>query len=131
MGPAGAGFLYCRRDLLEQLTPPMAGCISVVGWEDWREYDLTFLPHGGRFELGGRNLVGLVGLLAAVELLLEIGVEPIQRWTMHLTDGLITDQVYAEQFEHGFFGGFFFSTVLPSTITAASFIEVSFLPTPS
>jgi len=91
MGPIGIGFLYCQRDLLERLTPPMAGCISVVGWEDWRDYDLTFLPDARRFEMGGQNLVGMAGLLAAVELLLEVGVEEIHRWTLHLTDFLIAD----------------------------------------
>lgn len=91
MGPVGIGFLYCRQPLLERLTPPMAGCISVVGWENWRDYDLTFLPDAARFELGGPNLVGMVGLLAAVELLLEVGVEVIHSHTIELTDGLIAD----------------------------------------
>jgi cysteine desulfurase/selenocysteine lyase len=91
MGPMGIGFLYCRRDLLEELTPPMAGCLSVSGWEDWRDYDLTFLPDAGRFELGGRNLVGMVGALAAVELLLETGVDAIHARTLQLTDRLVAD----------------------------------------
>lgn len=91
MGPVGLGFLYCRRDLLERLTPPMAGCISVVGWENWRDYDLTFLPSAARFELGSRNLVGMVGLLAAVELLLEVSVEAIHARTLHLAERLIAD----------------------------------------
>lgn len=91
MGPIGLGFLYCRRELLERLTPPMAGCVSVVGWEDWLDYDLTFLPSAARFELGGPNLVGMMGLLSAVELLLEVGVEAIHARTLHLTDRLIAD----------------------------------------
>ncbi|HIE39434.1 MAG TPA: aminotransferase class V-fold PLP-dependent enzyme [Anaerolineales bacterium] len=91
MGPIGLGFLYCRQELLERLTPPMAGCVSVVGREDWLDYDLTFLPSAARFELGGSNLVGMVGLLSAVELLLEVGVEAIHARTLHLTDRLIAD----------------------------------------
>lgn len=91
MGPMGLGFIYCRQDLLEQLTPPMAGCVSVVGWEDWRDYDLTFPPDAHRFHMGGLNMVGMKGLLAAVELLLEVDVEAIERWTLHLTDQLVAD----------------------------------------
>ncbi len=91
MGPIGIGFLYCRQELLEELTPPMAGCISVVGWENWRDYNLTFLPSAARFELGGSNLVGMVGLLASVELLLEVGVAAIHAHTLHLTDLLAAD----------------------------------------
>ncbi len=91
MGPVGVGFLYCRRELLEEMSPPMAGCISVVGWEDWRDYNLTFLPDVRRFDLGGPNLVGMTGLMAAIELLLETGIENIHRHTLHLTDVLIAD----------------------------------------
>jgi selenocysteine lyase/cysteine desulfurase len=91
MGPVGVGFLYCRRELLEEMTPPMAGCISVVGWEDWRDYNLTFLPDARRFDLGGANLVGMTGLTAAIELLLEAGIENIHRHTLRLTDLLIAD----------------------------------------
>ncbi|MDW8068069.1 MAG: aminotransferase class V-fold PLP-dependent enzyme [Anaerolineae bacterium] len=91
MGPVGVGFLYCRRELLEEMSPPMAGCLSVVGWEDWRDYNLTFLPDARRFDLGGPNLVGMAGLAEAIELLLEAGIENIQRHTFHLTDVLIAD----------------------------------------
>ena len=91
MGPMGVGFLYCRRELLEQITPPMAGCVSVSGWEDWLDYDLTFLPDAARFHLGGTNVVGVVGLMAAAELMLQVGVETIQEHTLRLTAGLIAD----------------------------------------
>ncbi len=91
MGPVGIGFLYWRRELLEEMTPPMAGCVSVVNWEEWRQYDLTFLPDAHRFDLGGPNLVGATGLLAAIELLMEVGIENIHRHTLHLTDVLIAD----------------------------------------
>jgi len=91
MGPKGQGFLFCRQELLDQLVPPFAGCLSVVGWEDWRDYNLTFRPDASRFELGTRNGVGQVGLLAAVRFLIEIGIPAIERWTLHLTDLLIED----------------------------------------
>jgi selenocysteine lyase/cysteine desulfurase len=89
MGPKGQGFIYCRQELLEKTLPPFAGCTSVVGWEDWRNYDLTFLPDARRFELGCANVVGQIGLLAAVRFLMEIGISAIERWTLHLTDLLI------------------------------------------
>lgn len=93
MGPAGQGFLYVRRERLDELQPPFAGCVSVSGWEDWRDYDLTFLPNARRFELGCGNVVGQAGLLAAVRLLLEIGIHGVEAWTLHLTDLLIQDLV--------------------------------------
>jgi selenocysteine lyase/cysteine desulfurase len=91
MGPMGIGFIYCRKDLIERMTPPMAGSLSVMGWEDWRDYDMTFPADARRFYLGGPNFVGMTGMLASVELLLETGIEEIDRWTLHLTDQLITD----------------------------------------
>jgi selenocysteine lyase/cysteine desulfurase len=91
MGPAGQGFIVCRRELLNELHPPFAGCISVAGWQDWREYDLTFLPDARRFELGCGNNVGQVGLLAAVRLLSSVSIEAIEAWTLRLTDLLIED----------------------------------------
>ena len=91
MGPLGQGFIYCRHELLDDLTPPFAGSLSVVGWEDWRSYDLTFLPDAQRLEIGTPNLLGQIGLLTAVRFLMEVGVQAIERWTLHLTDLLIED----------------------------------------
>jgi selenocysteine lyase/cysteine desulfurase len=91
MGPAGQGFVYCRRELIKRLRPPFAGCVSVAGRENWRDYDLTFLPSASRFELGCANFVGQVGLLAATRLLLDVGIDTIERWLLHLTGLLIED----------------------------------------
>ncbi|MBN1812887.1 MAG: aminotransferase class V-fold PLP-dependent enzyme [Anaerolineae bacterium] len=91
MGPQGIGFMYCRHELLDELSPPFAGSLSVVGWKDWRDYDLTFLPDACRFEIGTENAIGQVGLLAAVRFLMEAGIPAIERWTLHLTDLLIED----------------------------------------
>jgi cysteine desulfurase/selenocysteine lyase len=91
VGPCGLGFFFCRRELIEEMRPAYAGATSVVDFENFRDYDLTFLPDAKRFEVGTPNLVGMVGLLASVNLLLEVGIEEIQRWTRHLTDVLIED----------------------------------------
>ncbi len=92
LGPAGQGFLYVRRELLERLPPPFAGPVSVGGERNsWLNYDLTFLPHAQRLELGTYNYAGIVGLLTAVRFLLETGVEAIEAWTHHLTEMLIED----------------------------------------
>ncbi|MBM4466469.1 MAG: aminotransferase class V-fold PLP-dependent enzyme, partial [Chloroflexi bacterium] len=91
MGPCGLGFFFCRRELIEEMIPAYAGAESVVDFENFRDYNLTFLPNARRFELGTPNLVGMVGLLASVRLLMEVGIEDIQRWTLHLTDVLIED----------------------------------------
>lgn len=91
MGPPGQGLLYVRQELIPQLQPPFAGPLSVVDWANWRDYNLTFLPDARRFELGTYNWVGLAGMKAAVEFLMELGLSNIERWTLHLTDILIAD----------------------------------------
>ncbi|NLF02058.1 MAG: aminotransferase class V-fold PLP-dependent enzyme [Anaerolineales bacterium] len=91
MAPAGQGFLYCRRERMDECLPPFAGNRSVVDREYYRDYHLTFAPDAGRFEVGTANVVGQVGLLAAVRLLTGVGIEAIARWTRYLTDRLIED----------------------------------------
>jgi len=91
MGPKGQGFIYCRQELLDEILTPFAGCISVTGWNNWRDYNLTFLPDARRFELGCANTVGQIGLLAAVRFLMDTGIPAIERWTLHLTSLLIED----------------------------------------
>jgi cysteine desulfurase/selenocysteine lyase len=91
MGPPGQGFVYCRQELLDELLPPFAGCLSVVDRDRPHTYDLTFRTGACRFELGCANTVGQVGLLAAARFLMEIGIPTIERWTLHLTDLLIEE----------------------------------------
>ncbi len=94
MGPEGQGFLYCRGELLDQLTPPFAGPLGVVGGDDphhFRDYNLNLVGDARRFEVGTPNLIGQIGLLAAVRFLMDVGIPSIERWTLHLTELLIED----------------------------------------
>lgn len=77
LGPCGAGLLYVRSDLREKLNPP------VYGWHNVRcpnfvaQEEIAFRSGAAKYEAGTHNLVGLIGLLAAMELALELGVENI------------------------------------------------------
>ena len=77
LGPCGAGILYVKKDLQEKLNPP------VYGWHNVRcpnfvaQEEIAFRSGAAKFEVGTHNLVGLVGLVAAMELALEIGLENI------------------------------------------------------
>jgi cysteine desulfurase / selenocysteine lyase len=77
LGPCGAGLFFVRKDLQEKLNPP------VYGWHNVRCPDfvaqpaIEFRSGAKKFEAGTHNLLGLVGLLAALELINEIGVEAI------------------------------------------------------
>jgi selenocysteine lyase/cysteine desulfurase len=77
LGPCGAGIFYVRRDLQEKLNPPIYGWHNVRSPNFVAQEKIEFRSGAVKFEAGTQNLVGLVGLIASMELALEIGVENI------------------------------------------------------
>ncbi len=77
LGPCAAGILYVRQEVQEKLRP------TVFGWHNVRcpnftaQEQIVFHSHARRYEAGSENLLGLAGLNAAMELLLELGVDNI------------------------------------------------------
>jgi selenocysteine lyase/cysteine desulfurase len=77
LGPCAAGILYVRKSLQDRLRP------SIFGWHNVRcpnyvaQENLVLRTDARRYEAGTANLLGLAGLCAALELLLEIGSEKI------------------------------------------------------
>lgn len=77
LGPCAAGLMYVRKEVQDQLRP------IVYGWNNVRcpgfvaQEELELRSGAARYEAGSHNLLGLVGLNAALELLLEIGVTSI------------------------------------------------------
>ena len=89
LGPIGAGFFYVRRDLLPRLDPVMTGWRAVVNRDDYYCYDSPLRPSGERFEEGSLNYVGILGMAAALELILAVGLPAIKARVLALTDALI------------------------------------------
>jgi selenocysteine lyase/cysteine desulfurase len=77
LGPCGAGIFYVRRELQEKLNPPIYGWHNVRNQNFVSQEKIEFRSGAVKFEAGTQNLIGLVGLIAAMELVLEIGVENI------------------------------------------------------
>jgi len=77
LGPCGAGMLYVRRELQDRLNPPVYGWHNVRNPDFVAQEQIVFRNGAVKFEAGTHNLLGLVGLVAALELVLEIGVENI------------------------------------------------------
>jgi selenocysteine lyase/cysteine desulfurase len=77
LSPCGAGIFYVRKSLQEKLLP------RIYGWHNVRspgyvaQEKLVFPPDSRRYETGTANLLGLAGMQAALELLLEVGVDNI------------------------------------------------------
>lgn len=87
--PEGAAIFYCAKERQDQLINTNLGWASVVNPRDFLNYNLTPKPDATRFEEGSYNSIGLFGLRAAIELLLEIGVPRIERRVLDLTGRLI------------------------------------------
>ncbi|MCJ9704446.1 aminotransferase class V-fold PLP-dependent enzyme, partial [Bradyrhizobium sp. SHOUNA76] len=75
-GPRGTGFLYVRRAMLQRLEPPMIDHFAAP-WVSRDEYRLR--DDGRRFETWENNYAARLGLGAAVDYALEIGIAPIQQ----------------------------------------------------
>jgi len=79
LGPCGAGVFYVKKDLQEKLNPQVYGWHNVRNPNFVAQDKIEFRAGAAKFEAGTHNLLGLVGLLAAMELALELGVENIGR----------------------------------------------------
>ncbi len=77
LGPCAAGILFVRRELQEKLNPPVYGWHNVKNPNFVAQEKIEFKNDARKFEAGTQNLVGLVGLIAAMELALEMGIENI------------------------------------------------------
>jgi len=93
LGPCGAGVFYVRKDWQEKLKP------TVLGWNNVRCPDfvaretLEYRSGAHRYEAGSYNWLGMVGMKASMDLLSEVGLEPIceelQRKRALLAKGLV------------------------------------------
>lgn len=79
LGPCGAGVFYVKKDIQERLNPPVYGWHNVRNPNFVAQDTIEFRKGAAKFEAGTHNLIGLVGLLASMQLALEVGVENIAR----------------------------------------------------
>jgi len=79
LGPCGAGVMFVRKEVQQRLNPP------VYGWHNVRcpnyvaQEQIVYRSGAKKYEAGTTNLLGLVGLNAAMTMLLELGVDNIAR----------------------------------------------------
>lgn len=88
LGPEGNGVLYVRRKWLDAIEPVEFGWMNPARYADYHSRDMTLRPDAGRYECGTLNTAGCFGLRAAIEFLLEVGIENIAPAVLALTDQL-------------------------------------------
>jgi cysteine desulfurase/selenocysteine lyase len=89
LGPEGCGILYVRKEWQDRINPMEFGWLNVAAYNDYGSRDMTLRPDAGRYECGTLNTVGCHGLRAAIEFLLEVGVDRIGPAVLSLTDRLV------------------------------------------
>ena len=77
LGPCAAGMLYVRQEVQQYINPPLHGWHNVRCPDFVAQEQLNWRSGAKKFEVGTQNLLGLVGLMAAMDLIAEVGVENI------------------------------------------------------
>jgi selenocysteine lyase/cysteine desulfurase len=84
-GPRGTGFLYVRRAMLEGLEPPMTDLLGAT-WTGPETYVLR--DDARRFETWENNYATRLGLGAAADYALALGIEAVRERAFALADAL-------------------------------------------
>jgi selenocysteine lyase/cysteine desulfurase len=86
LGPEGCGILYVRRERQDEIEPVEFGWTNVAGYSDYASRDMKLRADAGRYECGTLNTIGCYGLRAAIEFLLEVGVDRLGKHVQSLGD---------------------------------------------
>lgn len=94
LSPPGAGYLYVKKELIEQFEPPMVGWASVDQsifntTEFWDIWKMPLAKTASRFEAGSPSFASHIGAREAIKLLLSQGMENVERRILKITDYLI------------------------------------------
>ncbi|MDM3871372.1 aminotransferase class V-fold PLP-dependent enzyme [Porticoccus sp. W117] len=87
-GPRGTGFLYVRKERLDTLEPPFIDLHSAAWTAD---HDYEFQANARRFENWECFAAGKIGLAAAANYAMEVGLSQIQQRVFSLAQTLRTE----------------------------------------
>ena len=89
LGPASAGIVFVREENFELVRPTLLGSWNVKSPNFIVQDHIEFHRSGIRYEPGVLNLVGIFGMKAAVDMLLDVGVETISAHLLKLKSQLV------------------------------------------
>lgn len=77
LGPLAIGIVYIHKEWFELCRPTLLGSWNIKAPGFMAQPEIEFLPTAQRYEPGALNLSGIAGMKAAIELLLEVGIDRV------------------------------------------------------
>jgi selenocysteine lyase/cysteine desulfurase len=84
-GPEGAGVFFVAAERLDELEVLENGWTNIQRQGKFLGCPIDWLPDSRRFEAGSLNTNGIYGLRAAIDLLLEVGIETVRDRALAVT----------------------------------------------
>lgn len=93
LGPHGIGLMYVSASSAERIMPPFVGLnpvnrVTASGKEGFGK-EICFALDARKFEYGYLNFVGIAGLMASADMLLEKGINSIEQHVLDLNRELV------------------------------------------
>ena len=79
LGPLAIGIVYVRKECFDLCRPTLLGSWNVKAPGFIAQGEIEFHPTAQRYEPGAMNVMGIFGMKAAIDLLLEIGIPSVAR----------------------------------------------------
>ena len=87
----GLGGFYISKEVIDRIRPVTMGWGNVVNAENFMDYDFTLKKDAKKFEEGTPNTMSIHAFGAALDLLLEAGIDNIEKRVMNLGDCIIAE----------------------------------------
>ncbi len=72
LGPIGAGFVYARKSIIEELKPKYLGWWGVKGIEEYSYFEREPFPDAKKFQIGSPAMIAYVGMLQSLRMLTSL-----------------------------------------------------------
>lgn len=90
LGPVAIGVVHVRKELFDLCRPTLLGAWNVKGLGYVAQNKIEFVEGAQRYEPGILNYPGIAGMKAAIDFLLEIGIEKIAERILSIRNRLVS-----------------------------------------